>query len=98
VRNKSTLVVKVFSDTNLNLSFCRAVMGIKLVEWHNMLYLLSMINLISTKDKFVWDGHKNVIFYVQSMYHILMSSPNKSRNKMLWKLKLSLKIKVFCGI
>jgi hypothetical protein len=65
------------------------------VEWHNMLSLLSSVHLNPTRDKFVWDGHKNGIFSVQYMYHILMNKLNNSRNKMLWKLKLSLKIKVF---
>jgi hypothetical protein len=70
-------------------------MRVKLVEWHNMLSLLSFVHLNPTRDKFVKDGHKKGIFYVQSMYHILMNKPNNSRNKMLWKLKLPLKIKVF---
>jgi hypothetical protein len=98
VRNKSALVVDVFSATNFNLSFHRTIRGIKLMEWHNMLNLLSNVTLNLSSDKFVWDGHKNGIFSVQSMYHCLMNNPNDERNKKLWKLKLPLKIKVFCGI
>ncbi|KAL5680629.1 hypothetical protein ACJX0J_007014 [Zea mays] len=30
---------------NLNLPFCGTIMGIKLVEWHNMLNLLTMVTL-----------------------------------------------------
>ena len=98
VRNKSALVAYVFSDTNLNLSFRRTIMGNKLVEWHNMLNLLTEVTLSLSRDKFVWDGQRNRIFSVQSMYHLLMNIPNNERNKKLWKLKLPLKIKVFCGI
>ena len=65
------------------------------MEWHNMLNLLSNVTLNLSSDKFVWDGHKNGIFSVQSMYHCLMNNPNDERNKKLWKLKLPLKIKVF---
>jgi hypothetical protein len=95
MRNKSTLVVDIFSATNLNLSFRRIIRGIKLMEWHNMLNFLSNVTLNMSSDRFVWDGHKNGIFSVQSMYHCLMNNPNDERNKKLWKLKLPLKIKVF---
>jgi hypothetical protein len=73
-------------------------MGIKLVEWHNMLNLLTVVTLSLSRDKFVWDSHKNGIFSVQSMYYFLMNIPNNERNKKIWKLKLPLKIKFFCGI
>ncbi|KAL5647507.1 hypothetical protein ACJX0J_041862, partial [Zea mays] len=36
---------------------------------------------------------ENGIFSVQSMYHLLMYNPNNNRNKMIWKLKIPLKIK-----
>jgi hypothetical protein len=83
LRNKSALVVDIISATNLNLSFCRTIRGIKLMEWHNMLNLLSNVILNLSSDKFVWDGHKNGIFSVQSMYHCLMNNPNDERNKKL---------------
>jgi hypothetical protein len=59
VRNKLALVINIFSDTDLNLSFCRTIMGIKLVEWHNMLSMLATVILNPSRDKFVWDDHKN---------------------------------------
>jgi hypothetical protein len=68
VCNKSALVADVFSDTNLNLSFRHTIIGIKLVEWHNMLNLLTVVTLSLSRDKFIWDGHRNGIFSVQSMY------------------------------
>ena len=89
VRNKSALVVDVFSDSNLNLSFRRTIRGIKMVEWHNLLNLLTTVTLNPARDNFVWDGHKNGIFSVQSMYHLLIYNPNNNRNKMIWKLKPS---------
>ena len=33
VRNKTSLVAEVLSHANLNLSFRRSIVGIKLVEW-----------------------------------------------------------------
>jgi hypothetical protein len=32
----------------------RTIMGIKLVEWHNMLNLLTAVTLSLSRDKFVW--------------------------------------------
>jgi hypothetical protein len=95
VRNKSALVVHVFLDTNFNFSFCQTIRGIKMVEWHNSLKLLTTVTLNPARDNFVWDSHKNGLFYVQYMYHILMNNPISNRSKMLWRLKLPLKIKVF---
>jgi hypothetical protein len=66
-----------------------------MVEWHNLLNLLTTVTLNPVRDNFVWDGHKNGIFFVQSMCHLLMNNPNNNRSKMLWRLKLHLKIKVF---
>jgi hypothetical protein len=95
VCNKSTLVAQVFPDMNLNLSFRRTITRIKLVEWQNLLYLLNSVSLDPYRDKFVWDGHKNGIFLVQFLYHLLMYNPSNNRNKLIPKLKLPLKIKVF---
>ena len=81
--NKLALIIDVFSATNLNLSFHRTIRGIKLMEWHNMLNLISIVTLNLSSDKFVWDDHKNGIFFVQSMYQCLMNNPNVERNKKL---------------
>jgi hypothetical protein len=43
-------VAYVFSNMNLNLPFCGTIMGIKLVEWHNMLNLLTMVTLNPSRD------------------------------------------------
>lgn len=67
-------------------------MEIKLVEWHKLIYLLTTVSLNMSRVKFVWDDHKNEIFFVQSMYH---NNPDNNQNKILWKLKLPFKIKVF---
>jgi hypothetical protein len=83
VRNKSALVAQVCLDMNLNLSFRRTITEIKLVEWQNLLYLLNSVSLNPSSDKFVWDGHKNEIFSVQSMYHLLMYDPSNNQNKMI---------------
>jgi hypothetical protein len=98
VCNKSALVAQVFLDTNFNLSFRRTITGIKLVEWRNLLYLLNSVSLNPSRDKFVWDEHKNGIFSVQSMCHLLMYNPNNNRNKMIWKLKIPLKISLLWNL
>lgn len=78
-----------------NLYFCRAIVEVKRVEWRNLSTLLASIPLGHSKDKFLWGLHRNGVFSVQSMYHLLMNTPSLTHNMLLWKLKLPLKIKIF---
>lgn len=95
VRNKTSLVAEVLSRENLNLSFRRSIVGIKLVEWQTMIHLLATVNLTPVRDTFVWTAHRNGAFSTRSMYYNLISIPNYNRGCLLWKLKLPLKIKIF---
>jgi hypothetical protein len=45
VRNKLALVAEVCLKTNLNLSFRRTITGSKLLEWKNLLHLLTTVRL-----------------------------------------------------
>jgi hypothetical protein len=42
----------------------------------------------------IW-GDKDGHFSIRSMYSLLMNTPPTNRNMLLWKLKLTLKIKIF---
>jgi hypothetical protein len=85
----------VLSHENLNLSFRRSIVGIKLVEWLTMIHLLATVNLTSMRDTFVWTAHRDGTFSTRSMYYNLISIPNFNRGCFLWKLKLPLNIKIF---
>ena len=76
VRNKTSLVAEVLSRENLNLSFRRSIVGIKLVEWQTMIHLLATVNRTPVRDTFVWTAHRNGTFSTRSMYYNLISIPN----------------------
>ena len=95
VRNKTSLVAEVMSHANLNLSFRRPIVGIKLVELQNLVHLLAPVTLNLLRDTFVWGAHRDGTFSTRSMYYILINNPNFNSNCVLWKLKLPLKIKIF---
>ena len=95
VRKRKALVKDVMNGNLPNLSFRRAIVGVKRVEWHNLSTLLASIPLGHSKDKFLWGPHRNGVFSVQSMYRLLMNTPTLTHNMLLWKLKIPLKIKIF---
>jgi hypothetical protein len=95
VRKRKFLVKDVINGNLPNLYFCRAIVGVKRIEWRNLSTLLASIPLGHSKDKFLWGLHRNGVFSVQSMYRLLMNTPTLTHNMLLWKLKLPLKIKIF---
>jgi hypothetical protein len=92
------LVVEVMSHANLNLSFQRPIVGIKLVELQNLVHLLAPVTLNPLRDTFVWGAHRDGTFSTRSMYYILINNFNYNINGVLWKLKVPLKVKIFFGI
>jgi hypothetical protein len=95
VHNKTSPVAEVMSHANLNLSFRRPIVGIKLVELQNLVHFLAPVTLNPLRDTFVWGAHRDGTFSTRSMYYILINNPNYNSNCVLWKLKLPLKIKFF---
>jgi hypothetical protein len=95
MRKRNVLVNDVMNGNLPNLSFRRAIVVVKQVEWHNLSTLLAYIPLGHSKDKILWGPHRNGVFSVQSMYRFLMNTPILTHNMLLWKLKLPLKIKIF---
>lgn len=53
------------------------------------------VQLNSSKDVFRWSLHQNGQFSVQTMYKALINNGNMEANRVLWDLKLPLKIKIF---
>jgi hypothetical protein len=54
VRKKNVLVKNVMNGNISNLSFRRAIVGVKQVEWHNLLHLMATIYFRESRDKFLF--------------------------------------------
>ena len=98
VRRKGVYVRTVLSMTPLNVAFRRSVVGVNLQAWHEVVAMVADVQLTNQMDRFVWGLHQNGFFLVKSMYRALLGSEAIPYNTLIWKLKLPLKIKVFCGI
>jgi hypothetical protein len=94
MRKNNALVKDVMNGNIPNLSFRRAIIRVKQVEWHNLLNLMATIYLEESRDKFISEAHRDGLFSVHSMYFLLMNTPPVNRN-ILWSLNLPLKIKIF---
>jgi hypothetical protein len=64
-------------------------------KFSNTKYALLRLN--EREDVFRWGLNQNGIFKVRTMYNAMTTGSIWS-NRLLWKLKLPLKIKIFCGI
>ena len=67
----------------------------KLVEWLNLVSQIAHIDLVDRLDSFRWNLTKSGLFTVRSFYLHLMDIHLPFRHKMIWKLKIPLKIKIF---
>ena len=52
----------------LNISFRRAVVDNKLVEWQDLVAQIAHVNLVDGSDTFRWTLTKSVLYTVQSWY------------------------------
>jgi hypothetical protein len=80
----------------LDVTFRRDLVGQRLVAWDDLLQRLASIQLSDAPDEFHWNLHKNGEFFVDSMYNALIHLHIPvDNNKMIWKMKIPLKTKVF---
>ena len=59
VRKKYDSVATVLSSVPLNVSFCRALVGINLRSWNQIVSSLYDVNLQAGRDVFVWTLHSS---------------------------------------
>ena len=78
-----------------NVSWRRDLFGDKLVMWNNLLSRLTTVVSSQEEDEFIWTLDRKGEFSVKSHYLGLIHQNIPNTNKHLWKLKTSLKIKVF---
>ena len=67
----------------------------KLQEWLDLVAKITNINLVEGSDHFSWNLHKYGVFTVRSMYLHKINQHALFRHKLIWKLKIPLKIKIF---
>ncbi|WVZ91461.1 hypothetical protein U9M48_037629, partial [Paspalum notatum var. saurae] len=79
----------------INITFRRSLVGDKLIVWHNLLAKIANVQLSNRRDAFTRGLHRHGHFSVRSMYHFLMDQGTPFRSNFIWKLKISLKIKIF---
>jgi hypothetical protein len=97
VRRKNVSVASVFHTIPLNNSFQRGLVGNNLNQWYRLVAGVVHIRLSEVQDRFVWDLIQNDNFAVSSMYKALIMDTRVMHNTLLWKLKIPLRIKIFCG-
>ena len=94
-RNKGVSVQSVLLTNQLNINFRRALIGNNLRAWHNLVATVMNVNLVNRPDSFRWALHQNGLFSVRSMYRALMVTQALPYSLHIWKIKISLKIKIF---
>jgi hypothetical protein len=95
VQRKNVLVANVLGQTPLNIGFRRLLNDNKWNEWLHLCQRLMSVQLSDEPDKFIWNLTTNGVFTVKSMYEDLINGHTTFLRKYLWRLKISLKIKIF---
>jgi len=96
VCDRHATVAKVLAIRPLNLYFRRALVDNKLVEWRQRLVAqIAHVQLVDGSDTFRWNLTNSGSFTVRSLYLHLLDRQSHFRHKMIWKLKIPLKIKIF---
>ncbi|MFB5604543.1 MAG: hypothetical protein ACE5RK_09090, partial [Candidatus Nitrosomaritimum aestuariumsis] len=93
-RHKHDTVASVFRSVPLNISFRRSLTGDNLQSWYDLVSKIAHERLNEREDVFRWGLNQNGIFKVRTMYNAMTTGSIWS-NRLLWKLKLPLKIKIF---
>ena len=94
VRKKNAIVSQVISKLSLNVSFRRALIGEKLVNWLNLVSLIVPVALNEDEADFVWNLNRKGFFSVQYFYKDFLQRDRLPGKFRFWKTKLHLKIKV----
>jgi hypothetical protein len=74
VRKKQATMIDVLNSTPLDVSFKRALVGNKLLEWQSPVARVAFINLNEDCDTFIWNLNNNGLFSVKFMYKYLVNN------------------------
>ena len=94
-RDPHASVAHVMASRPLNISFRRVLVDNKLVEWQNLVAQIVNVELVDGSDTFRWNLTKFGLYTVRSYYLHLINNQPPFQHKMIWKLKIPLKIKIF---
>jgi hypothetical protein len=94
-KSDSDTEANVLSGVPLNVTFRRQLTGNNIVLWHNLINRIMEVRLNNNADLFYWNLHQHGKFSVHSMYLALINNGTVIRNYIIWRLKISLKIKIF---
>jgi hypothetical protein len=54
--------------TPLNMAFRRSMVGVNLQAWHDMVTMVTDVQLTNQIDHFVWGLYQNGLFSIKSIY------------------------------
>ena len=83
VRDPHVTVAKVMATQPLNISFRRALVDNKLVEWQDLVAQIDHVNLVDGSDTFRWTLTKSGLYTIRSWYLHLIDSQPPFRHKII---------------
>jgi hypothetical protein len=95
MRKKSDTIEKVLSDVPLNVSFRKYLTRNNLMLWNDLVQIIVHVQLNNREDVFIWNLHQIGQFFVHSLYLALVNNRIVDTNKVPWRLKVPMKIKIF---
>jgi hypothetical protein len=96
VLHKSDTIATVMATSPLDVTFRRDLINPRLVAWNILLQHLASIQLSPRPDVFRWNLHANGIFFIDSLYHVILRSDLPiDNNKKIWKMKIPLETNIF---
>jgi mannosylglycoprotein endo-beta-mannosidase len=88
-------VAKVFAQNFNCIRFRRCLYGESLEMWNKLLDMCGNTSLSQEPDRVSWKLTRSGVFSVKSLYTYLMARQVLFPYKMIWRLKIPLKIKAF---
>ena len=88
-------VAKVFNQDFDCIRFRRCLYGETLTMWNELLDMCSQVTLSEEPDRVKWLLTKSGSFSVKSLYHYLIARVVAFPFKLLWRLRIPLKVKAF---
>jgi hypothetical protein len=95
VRHKDQTVAQTLASVPLNIEFRRSLLGAHWNHWLHLLHRLIDVQLENHDDEFRWRLTQMGKFMVKSMYLDMLNDNTVYLHKYLWKMKISLKTKIF---
>lgn len=97
-RDKDVLVSDCFEDDEWFIDFTRPLSTSEFQIWGDLLYALGEHSPTQGRDEVIWVLDKSRAYTTNSLYRFIIDEGiRKSIYETIWKCKVPLRIKVFCG-